>query len=587
MSFSTTRLMRASLASCLTLSLLLGGCASNIFPERPRAEIPVPDKPSNKYNAINRKRDQSVTYVDLGDDVLRPIKQSGNEKMSDDEVGPLELHNETLASALQLILAGKKIPIAFQTNTAMTRTVTVTELKGPLYQVVDEVCSLADLYCSYKDGTLLVKDTETFTVSLPPMIADDYGPFVDGLKAITAGQTYVDALTHSLIYTTSVRNQERAKAYFDRLRANTALIVYEIQIWEVQLTDKTQLGIDWDSFNIGSDIDLLKSGTAAIEESVGIGASISAGDLSADVVLNFLQTQGAVKTVSQPHLTVLSGSTAKLRVGNSQDYVSQITRTVGVNTNDNVSVTTSKLETGLSMEIDSAWDNGTVYGNLKLNLQNLIKLEAKTVGTTEIQLPQTSDRNVETKLRVRPGDAVIIGGIVEDRDDIAQQGIPGRSKPSFLTKKTSNIGNTELVFMLRPRVVIYRDAPESKDTAPKIQPVAPVPVPATVLPATVPMAVAPTAPAAVIPSTSVPSKNEGLPTAQNATTPSSQPLPAVQAAQAAKPAGTLPPIITQPSAAPFAPMPQAPMKLTPKPLDGPSMSEYLDALPADQIAPAQ
>lgn len=455
-------MMNAALALALLGSTALTvSCASNLA-DVPKNNIPAPDKTSDKLQAFNRNRNAPVVYVKLDNDILRPKKVKTGDPLPKDFVGPFELREESLASALELVMEDRNIPMAFETSQATQRMITVTNLQGPLDQVIEKICGLADLYCSYDKGTLVVKETESFTVSLPPFIAKSYGPFVSTLSTITGTEASVDSLTRSLVYTTSHRNHEAAVEYFDRLRANTALIVYEIQIWEVQLNNGNRTGIDWDQFqfSLGDvDFDLTRDGAPSISGNVGIGAQFSAGSVSIDTVLNFLQTQGAVKTVSQPSMTVLSGSEAKLRIGNSRDYVSEITRTVGVSTADNVSVTTETLETGLSLEIASAWDNGTVYGDLKIELQNLLELEEVDVGGTIIQLPSTSDRAVETKLRVRPGDSVIIGGIVEERDELEQQGLPGYKKPLFTTFKDRNAANSELVFMLKPRVVVYTDNP--------------------------------------------------------------------------------------------------------------------------------
>lgn len=430
----------------------------------PKSDVPAADQPDDKFEALNRSRNEPVVYVKLEEDVLRPKRQLKIQDLPLERVGPFELRGETLAAALELVLDGKNIPLAFETNAAMTRTITVTQLQGPMSQVVDKLCSLADLYCSYENGTLNIKETETFTVSLPPLIADSYDPFVNGLQAITGGQTYVDALTSSLIYTTTHRNNERAKEYFERIRASTAMIVYEMQIWEVQLNNDRATGIDWDQFQIGvgsrTNLNITRTGDSTLDtNALGVGVQYQSGDISVNAVLNFLQSQGAVKTISQPQLTVLSGSRAKLRIGNSRDYVSQITRTVGLGSNDNVSVTTSTLETGLNLDIGSAWGEGTVYGDLKIALQDLIRISNVDAGGTSIQLPETSDRELETKLRVRPGDAVIIGGIVQERDELSQDGLPGGRKPLFTTSKTKTAQNSELVFMLRPRVVIYTENP--------------------------------------------------------------------------------------------------------------------------------
>ena len=107
---------------------------------------------------------------------------------------------------------------------------------------------------------------------------------------------------------------------------------------------------------------------------------------------NFISQYGAVKTVSQPQVTVLSGSSARFRVADTQNFVSEITRSVdeGVVT---VSTTTDSVDTGFTFDIESSWDNATVYGNIDILLQ-----EVRSIDTFDdnpdaiVQLPQTTER---------------------------------------------------------------------------------------------------------------------------------------------------------------------------------------------------
>ncbi|HEY1096864.1 MAG TPA: hypothetical protein VGF14_06445, partial [Alphaproteobacteria bacterium] len=339
------------------------------------------------------------------------------------------------------------------------------------------LCSLADLYCSYEKGVLVIKDVETFNVALPPLAGDNYDQFLNGIKNVTGRDAYVDSTTRTLIYSSSHRNNERARDYFDRMRTNTALIVFETQIWEVTLNNGNNTGIRWEALDVtnlpGNSSNTITNGNLGlnagttspdIANAVTGGIRYLSGDLNMNVVLNFLSTQGAVKTISQPQITVLSGSTAKLRVGNSQKYISTITRTAGLNASgDNLSLTTDTLETGLNMEINSAWDNATVYGNLKLDLQNLVTLKEVSVGGANgstIQLPETSERNIETRIRIRPGDSLIIGGIVQEVDNLDKKGIGGMT-PFLPTSRNATARNSELVIMMRPHVVVYTDKPPS------------------------------------------------------------------------------------------------------------------------------
>jgi hypothetical protein len=554
---------RIGFASVLTVLAALSGSTflvscSTWIDDMPKASFPKAEEPEKKMAAVNRLRDRPVTYVKLDEDILRPVKRAKEDPLPTDHVGPFELREESLAAALELVMGDRKIPMAFQTSAATTRTITMTNLEGPLDDVIDKVCGLADLYCSYEKGVLVIKDMESFTVSLPPFVTEDYGPFLEGLRSITGGQTSVDTVTNSLVYTATHRSHERAQDYFDRLRASTAMIVYEIQIWEVQLNDGNQTGIDWGQLteggletigNLGQfSFNSARDGVPNISGGIGTGIQFNSEDFSVDAMITFLQSQGAVKTVSQPTLTVLSGATAKLRVGNNQDYVSEITRTVGVSSADNVSIETEQLQTGLTLDIRSAWDSGTVYGDLKIGLQNLIELESLDVGGTSIQLPYTSDRALETKLRVRPGDSVIIGGIVEERDDLSQEGLPGYRGPLFTTYKEKNARNSELVFMLRPRVVVYTDE----------------------LPTNAQLASG----AAMV---SEPKRDQNTPTDL-----SRDAVPVPVDAKSAKVDSSISETATVST--------DAPVVLTPAPLpdEAPAeqpMSGYLDAMPADSIAP--
>src|SRR5690606_157422 len=93
----------------LTLALLavglpfLSSCAAVNIPGARNLDIPPPAAAQKRQDAINEKPD-SVIYLPLGSDVLVP-ETIGTDPMPQVEVGPFELRSETLAGALQLILA--------------------------------------------------------------------------------------------------------------------------------------------------------------------------------------------------------------------------------------------------------------------------------------------------------------------------------------------------------------------------------------------------------------------------------------------------------------------------------------------------
>ena len=180
-----------------------------------------------------------------------------------------------------------------------------------------------------------------------------------------------------------------------------------------------------------------------------------------DNVFQFISEYGAVKTISQPQVTVLSGSNARFRVADTQNYVSEISRSVDQG-EVTVSTQTDSVDTGFTFDIASSWDKATVYGNIDILLQ-----EVRAIDTFDdnpdaiVQLPQTTERELSTQVRIRPGDSLLIAGLVREIDNFDKSG-PGIQEPLFPSSRTAQTSNVELVFLLRPRVVVYTTPSEAE-----------------------------------------------------------------------------------------------------------------------------
>lgn len=476
-----TMTFKPFLYSCLVagVSLFVSGCADVNVPDARNVSIPSPVTAEQRREAINERPD-SVMYLPLGEDILIPMELAG-EQLPKDRVGPFELRGETLAGALQLILAEYDIALAFETNEGLTRQITVANLSGPLDKVVARVCSLADLYCSYEDEAIIVKDTQVFTVSLPPIGNDGETEFIndviEGLTAIVgedAAAPVSDATTRSVIYTATQRSSKMAEQYFQRLRANTALVVFETYIWEVSLNSGNSTGINWDEFTtfgkFNTGISVAGSVGANFTNPVSIGlptTNFIGRDTDPVEFVRFLSQFGAVKTISQPQISVLSGSEADLRVADTQNFVSEITTTLSEG-QSTTSVTTDSVDTGFTLTIGSSWDKSTVYADVNISLENVNAIEDFTfsdggaAGTsTTIQLPQTSERELNTQIRVRPGDSILIAGLVRESDNFDSRG-PGFMEPILPDSRTAETRNLELVFMMRPRVIVYTSGDDQR-----------------------------------------------------------------------------------------------------------------------------
>ena len=153
---------------CLLLPLFLATACSAIDTAEGRTpSIPTAKSPDDRFEGLNEKQDP-VTRVRVGKDILtpQPLKE---DPLPNVVVGPYELRNETLASALQLILDEYDISLAFEGDDGLKNKITISNLHGKLSDVIHKACAAADLYCHFEAGTLTVKKTETFVVDLPPI----------------------------------------------------------------------------------------------------------------------------------------------------------------------------------------------------------------------------------------------------------------------------------------------------------------------------------------------------------------------------------------------------------------------------------
>ncbi len=446
-----------SLSTVIVGGVILSSCSPVDVPSPRNLSIPSPSMAAQRQPSVNDVPD-SVIYLPLGSDVLVP-KARASQGLPSDNVGPFELRSESVAGALQLVLADYEIPMAFETDAGFERTVTVTNLRGSLDRVVKKICGLADLYCAYEDGLLVVKEIQTFTVAIPPIGGDTdvLSSIAKGVGAITGSSPITEEATRTIIYEATNRTSELVERYFQRVRSNTALIIFEVYIWEVSLDNGNSTGIDWEK------IDVFGKFASGISIPGGVGANftpISIGlpttgnvAFGSNDVLQFISEYGAVKTISQPQITVLSGAEASLRAADTVNYVSSLTRTID-NGEVAVSTETDSVDTGFTLTISSNWDNATVYGNIDISLEEFKGFKEFDADGTVLQLPETTERELSTQIRIRPGDSLLIAGLVRESDEYDTSGA-GFDKPLFPTSRTLKTSNTELVFLLKPRVIVY------------------------------------------------------------------------------------------------------------------------------------
>ena len=498
-----------------------GGCAGFSPAAKPTtgrnptlAEVP------DKDETVRGDNDPPVVTLEVGS-ALHERKLEGSDQLPGNIIIPTtNLDAVPVTAALQGVLAGTDIALSWDAGNFANHLVTVMNLSGTLPQVVAKICAAGRVFCAYRNGALELRNNETFIISLPPVASamSSSAPVSSGASnssttsgssgsstpgtsgasspslsaglGAAAGNSMADAISRlagnkaeidqqggNIIYTTDVDGEYRVRQYLEQLRNGRPLIVLQLYIWEVTLNKEDSEGINWNSLHAptlgGHYENLTLSAPASAFSSATSNAAtfgaVTAGKISANLLLSFLATQGQVQTISNPQITFVSGSSAQFTVGGKTNYISQVGQLVTAsnvsgtsNSSANSSVgtntvSTASINTGLSIDVNGAYEGGVVFANLALNVTNLVSLNPTTSGGETIDLPETTNREISTVIRVRPGDNLVMAGMVTSQDTNSRQGLPLPGDARLPTYGDTQLKNNELVIMVKPSVVLFSD----------------------------------------------------------------------------------------------------------------------------------
>jgi general secretion pathway protein D len=319
-------------------------------------------------------------------------------------------------------------------------------------------------------GAAPVSDNEDGTgLAVPisgaaPVAASDSGNAANGAQsgpfpastatAPVAGETRIvaDESTNSILVYSTYSVYKRMKETVLTLDVAQAQVVIEATVLEVDLNDALETGVQ---FFLQSHGVVLGSGIPSGNQSPSrggvFGVSTNIGDVSVDLVLKALREVTNLKVVSSPYLTVVDGQAARLVIG---DQIPFATSTQTSSNSGNVTVTQQVeiLDTGVVLEITPR-----IYANNSVNLTIVqsVSTPSGTGGTT--LTPVVATRDISSQILAQSGRTILLGGMIQDRLENAEEGVPGASDIPligglFRQNKTS-ARRTELIVLITPRVV--------------------------------------------------------------------------------------------------------------------------------------
>ena len=231
-------------------------------------------------------------------------------------------------------------------------------------------------------------------------------------------------------------------------------VLIEASIVEVTLTDDLQYGLEW-IFQNGIGDDYFGEGSLNLSSGAGIASQASgfayevtnsAGFTKA--VLNALAEKSLLNVISTPSVLVLDNHTADIYVGIQQPIQSRQSVTDG-----GVSQTSIEYkDTGVQLQVTPSVNDG---GLVTLEVTQSVT----DVGNIDTATRQRSfnERSVTSKVAVRDGDSVVLGGLIRDNESSGKSGVPLLMDipvlGSLFSSTVDTSARTELLIFITPRVV--------------------------------------------------------------------------------------------------------------------------------------
>jgi len=261
-----------------------------------------------------------------------------------------------------------------------------------------------------------------------------------------------DEINNSILVYSSAAQFERIEEALRRLDMPPTQVLIEASIIEVSLTDAMNYGVQWlftDSHNGNTGTGVLSNLPGGVLGGPLAGFSYTLRNSLGNVrlVLNALAEKSLLKVISTPSLMVLDNHTASIVVGNQQPIRSTETVTDGGTRTTGIQY----KDTGISLSVTPSVGSGDM---VTMNINQAVT----DVGPIDVATGQRSflQRQIGSKVAVRSGETLVLGGLIRDNDTTGSSGLPGLHEVPVLGAlfgtKTQDTNRTELLVVITPRV---------------------------------------------------------------------------------------------------------------------------------------
>ena len=246
---------------------------------------------------------------------------------------------------------------------------------------------------------------------------------------------------------------DRIEKLLRQLDQAPAQILIEAKIFTIKLDDSQEYGINWTkTFTAGDgqgSVGGNNLGDQVLDLAIGAGGG-PAGLFfnyftdSVEIQLHLLSQKGRVRALATPSLLALENQQAEVLIGDRTGY--RVTTTINQVTTESVEF----LESGVILRVTPHIDHS---GRIMMEIHPEVSETTLRLGG----IPSLTTTEVHTRLLVEDGQTVFIGGLIRNKIESDNQGVPVLEDIPFLSYLFSQAGNTlnktETIVLIKPQII--------------------------------------------------------------------------------------------------------------------------------------
>jgi len=273
------------------------------------------------------------------------------------------------------------------------------------------------------------------------------------VAAPATGRVVVDQSSNTIIFQGSSEDYGQIRSILQMLDRQTKQALIEVTVAEVVLTENSQLGVEWL---------IEKVSAAGIATSFGTlgGLSIGTGGFNYSridpagktILVNALASDNRSTILSSPRIVTRNGEAATIQVGQEVPIITS-QQTTPVTGNAGVLQTVQYRNTGVILKV-----RPVIHSENQVDIEISQEVSAAQSTTTGVNVsPTFGTRKIETKLTLKEGATVLLGGLISNNSSDGNAGIPFLKNIPLVGQlfRTDTIkrDRTELIILITPYII--------------------------------------------------------------------------------------------------------------------------------------